>query len=254
MKTIYLIPILLLALICSSCEYDNYDAPSYQFEGQLKSDGQDYTFDGNAGRGLFVFLQEGYGKVDNGIGMRIDEKGTYKQLLFKDKYALTLVNRTLPFELEDFPKNKTKPGYDTIFYDIKSNVVQDFNIKPYYVVGDVKGALSADKGTIEVQLNIDKMAGMSSSTPKVSKVWLYVSTSTIVNSSTKCVASKTIEPDANSATISIPVSTYRTTYLNNFRDYAFYRVAIELEGISDYYLFSETYKIEGLPTTKKIKS
>lgn len=247
MKYIYTITLILSALLIS-CEYDNYDAPSYQFEGQLKLDGQDYAFDGNAGRGLFVFLQEGYGKVDNGIGMRIDEKGTYKQLLFKDKYALTLVNRTLPFELEDFPKNEAKPGYDTIFYDIRSNVAQDFSIKPYYVVSDVKGKLSENKESIEVALNISKVAGVSSPTPKIMKVWLYVSTSTIVNSSTKCVASKAIELDVNSATISIPVSRYRTTYLNNFRDYAFYRVAIELEGIPDYYLFSETHKVEGLPT------
>ncbi len=51
-----------------------------------------------------------------------------------------------------------------------------------------------------------------------------------------------------------PVATYQNGYVNNFRDYAFCRVAIELENIPNYYLFTEVKKIEGLPVKQWVGS
>lgn len=53
--------------------------------------------------------------------------------------------------------------------------------------------------------------------------------------------------DDGELTVSIDAIKYRTGYKENYRDNAFYRVALELENIPDYYLFSETKEITGIP-------
>lgn len=101
LKSIIAAALVVLGLSVTSCEYDNYDAPSYVFSGQLKCDGENFPFDTN--RGLLRVFQRGYGKVDGGgTGIRIDEQGHFQQLFFDAEYKLTLVNKSMPFELPDF--------------------------------------------------------------------------------------------------------------------------------------------------------
>ena len=63
-KSIIAATFVILGFTMTSCEYDNYDAPSYVFSGQLKCDGENFPFDSN--RGLLRVFQKGYGKVDGG--------------------------------------------------------------------------------------------------------------------------------------------------------------------------------------------
>ena len=58
----------------TACEFDNYDAPSYEFNGQLVTDdGQPFLFDAN--KTLFKFYQTGFGKDDPGMNMTVDNNG-----------------------------------------------------------------------------------------------------------------------------------------------------------------------------------
>ena len=76
-----------------------------------------------------------------------------------------------------------------------------------------------------------------------------------MNSTTTCAITKAVEVDGSAdLEVSIPVATYQNGYVNNFRDYAFCRVAIELENIPNYYLFTEVKKIEGLPVKQWVGS
>ena len=110
-KLIYILTCLIL--ICnSSCEYDNYDGPSITFSGQLVYNDAPFMYDGSPSKGLFTFYQTGFGKVDVGTNMFTREDGTYQQLLFPGEYKLTLVNKKLPFEIEEFPAKTI--GYDSI--------------------------------------------------------------------------------------------------------------------------------------------
>ena len=59
-KSIIAATFVILGFTMTSCEYDNYDAPSYVFSGQLKCDGENFPFDSN--RGLLRVFQKGYGK------------------------------------------------------------------------------------------------------------------------------------------------------------------------------------------------
>ena len=55
--------------------------------------------------------------------------------------------------------------------------------------------------------------------------------------------------DDTTLQVYIPLSEYRKkeNFIDNYRTYAFYRVAIELEGMNEYFLFSTIKKIENLP-------
>lgn len=236
-----------LGLSVTSCEYDNYEEPSYMFSGQLKCDGESFSYDASAA--LFRVFQRGYGKVDGGgTGIRIDEEGRYQQLLFNSEYKLTLVNKALPFELPEFESLGAGKGYDSITYNISSNVQQDFEIRPYYKLKNLKAELK--NNNIVATFNIEKMTNTTKSAPKIVKTRIYVSTASLVNSGIKCNRANEVKYlDENTLETSIPVADYyeKENFTDNYRTYAFLRVAIELEGMSEYFLFSPILKIEGLP-------
>lgn len=59
-----IIILLLATILFTACEYDNYDAPSVTFSGQLLYNDKPFLCDGNDARDIFLFFQEGFGKVD----------------------------------------------------------------------------------------------------------------------------------------------------------------------------------------------
>ncbi len=247
LKYIIVTAIIVLGVLITSCEYDNYDAPSYVFSGQLKCDGENFPFD--ASKSLLRVYQKGYGKVDgSGIGIRIDENGRYQQLFFNTEYKMTLINRSLPFELPDFEPLGTGMGFDSLTYNFTSNVTKDFEVRPYYKLKNMKAELK--NGNIEATFNIEKMTNTVKTVPPIVKTRIWLSTSSLVNSNIRCTRVNDVEyVDDTTLKISIPLSEYRRKEIfpNNFRTYAFYRVAIELEGMNEYFLFSDIQKIENLP-------
>lgn len=249
MKLKYILAIVsLLAEFCmTSCEYDNYEAPTYLFSGQLKCDGENFPFDAN--KSLLRVYQRGYGKVDGGgTGIRIDEEGHYQQLFFNAEYKLTLDNKSFPFELPDFESLGAGKGFDSITYRMNSNVTKDFEVRPYYKLKHLKAALK--NGHIVATFTIEKMTNTVKAAPKIVKTRIYVSTSSLVNSGIKCMRANDVEYiDDTTLETSIPLSEYRKkeNFPNNFRTYAFYRIALELEGMNEYFLFSPIQKIENLP-------
>jgi len=249
MKKIIFLNIILFAVLMVSCEYDNYDAPDITFKGNLTYNGSNYLFDGNPGLNVITFIQKGYGKVDVGTNVRIDESGAYSQLIFPGDYWLTLANNQYPFEFKDFKSLGVGLGYDTIPMKITGNTVRNIEVTPYFEIRDFK--LSVSSGNIVANFKVKKIPGTTNPAPKVIRTRCFVSTSSIVNSAT-ILSKSVIKSITDSATVTIPVSistgstSYRQIYLNNNRDYAFCRVALELNGIPNYYIFSPTLKIEGL--------
>jgi hypothetical protein len=248
-KTVFL-SIILFTVLLSSCEYDNYDAPSLTIKGNIMYNGNKYVFDGNPNIGVITLVQKGFGKIDVGTNVRIDENGAFTQLIFPGDYWLTLANNPYPFEFKDFHSLGTGLGYDSIPMNITSNVVKDIEVTPYYQISDF--ALSVSSGKIVANFKVKKTIGTINVAPKVIRARCFLSTSSIVNSATTFSAQviKSITDSANVA-ISMNISTgaqsYRSMYVNNLRDYAYCRVALELNNTPKYYIFSETLKIEGLP-------
>lgn len=241
-KNIYMLLLMLLGL--SSCEYDNYDAPSVTFSGQLLYNGSPFLHDGNPARNIFAFFQEGFGKIDPGTGMFTREDGTFQQLLFPGEYKLTLVNKALPFEIEELPIQAV--GYDSIAYDLRKDTKVDFHVTPYYEISNLEAGM--DGIDIKATFHVKRVEGTRLPAPRVVKAKIYLGTNRLVNSICPVVAETPVNiSEEGNVTISISAINYRNGYQENFREYAFYRVALELENVPDYYLFSDIKKVEGIP-------
>jgi len=235
---------LLAILSLTACEYDNYKGPDVTFSGQLLYNGEPFIYDGNDARNLFLFFQEGFGKIDWGTKMHTQSNGSYQQLLHQGEYKLTLGNVKYPFEISEFPPMAA--GYDSIYYDMRKDTKQDFHITPYYEISDVDARLEGID--IIANFKVKKVLGTGIPAPRIVKARIYLGINNFVNSKSPVVGEADVNlSDDGEITVSIDAIKYRNGYKENFRDYAFYRVAIELENISDYYLFSDVQKIEGIP-------
>ena len=51
-----IIILLLATILFTACEYDNYDAPSVTFSGQLLYNDKPFLCDGNDARDIFLFF------------------------------------------------------------------------------------------------------------------------------------------------------------------------------------------------------
>jgi hypothetical protein len=161
-----------------------------------------------------------------------------------------LNNAQYPFEFADFNSLGNGLGYDSIYFNLKSGKIMNLEVKPYFNITDFTVAIEGRD--IVFRCNVHKNEGTLEAAPRVIFGRAYLSTSSKVNSATVCVKSKrAVIPESGSIEISIPISgnppSYRGSYINNFRDYAFCRMSIELDGLSQNYLFSETKKLEGIP-------
>ena len=137
MKTRYFIfaSVIFILLAFNACEYDNYKEPDCMLTGTVTYNGQPYVFDGNTT--VLRVYQKGYGKTDTGIGIRINEDGTFSQALFSGKYYMTLANRQYPFQFADFSSLGAGLGYDTLEIDLDSSKELNLEVIPYYVIDSV---------------------------------------------------------------------------------------------------------------------
>ncbi|MBQ8046894.1 MAG: DUF3823 domain-containing protein [Prevotella sp.] len=237
----------IFGLVSCQDEYDNYDAPSYMFSGQLfDEEGDPFPFDG--AKNLLIFFQSGYGKKDTGMGMAVNEEGKFSQLLFNADYKLTLRNQTYPFEVLEFPrKTNGQQGYDSIAYYIDKNVTANFTVRPFYKIKSLTAEV--DGKNVKCTFTVKKIV---ESAPSIKRFYVYLGTSNLVNSNNKCTkftTNKVTFDGEQEFSTTIPLSYYRNKnygMVNNFRTYAFYRVALMLDGYNDFYIFSPIQKIEGL--------
>lgn len=252
MRTTILLSIILSIYFLSSCEYDNYKEPSIKITGNLIANGQNFLYDGNPTKGLIKVVQKGFGKTDNGTTIRVDEQGRFSQLLFPGEYWLTLENSPYPFDFKEFKSLGPGLGYDSIKIDLKTDVKKDFELIPYYHLTDFKAKV--ENNNIVLNCNVSKNPDAPETAPRVIFAKGYASTTSIVNGGTLCSKTKrAVITSSGSFEIMIPIfgtNSYRDIYKNNFREHAYCRVSIELEGIPSYFLYSETIKIEGIPLTQ----
>ncbi|MDL2221806.1 DUF3823 domain-containing protein [Parabacteroides sp. OttesenSCG-928-N08] len=249
-KVIYYIAAVCL-LLATSCEYDNYDAPSVYMSGKLTHNGQNFLYEGS--RGLLRVYQKGFGKQDGGTSVRVDHNGDYQQLLFPGDYWLTLENNPYPFEFKDFKSLGVGLGYDSIYVNLKSNYEKTFEVTPYYNVTELEPTIKGNN--IVLRFKVTKNSEVSGEVPATTFARGYLSTSAIVNGGTLCSRSKrAVITDSGEVEIEMPIfdgaTSYRQVYQNNYRTHAYCRVSIELKDIPNYYLFSDIKKIESVPLEK----
>jgi len=232
-------------LLLASCEYDNYARPDIEFSGQLLYNNRPFLFDGRSDGDLSKIVQltqYGFGKSGNPITAQIKEDGSFKQLLFPGSYHITMRNTPYPFIFEDWPRNAGNQ-YDTIHVDLKNNYTFNIKVIPYFEVTDVSSNVSGTDLIIRFSVKQVREGA------KLVNARVFANTAELVNSGVKMSTVKSLNDVDISQPIEIKLSLidYRNKFINNFRDYLFFRVAVETDISNSYFLWSDTYEATGLP-------
>ncbi len=257
MKTRYFIfcSLVLLSLLFTACEYDNYSAPDCFLTGKVTYNGKPYVFDGNTN--VLRVYQKGFGKTDNGVSIRISEDGSFSQLLFPGKYYMTLANQQYPFQFADFTSLGAGLGYDTLEFDIDSNKEMEFEVIPYYLIDSVTYLPLDETSTtlnVTVYFRRNPDSRLPEELPKVQRAFVFAGINEHINSAT--LLTKASRPlsvtDIGDVTMRLELNKYRssTYYVNNYRDFMYFRVGLALDAeyvASGYYIFSDLYRVENVP-------
>lgn len=235
---------LLLPLLFSACAYDNYDPPQLTLSGQLQHDGQPFQFDGYAeGPGLSKIIelhQTGFGKSGVPVSASVGADGSFRQLLFAGQYLATIRNTPYPFTFDNWG-NTPSGAYDTVRMEIKSDYNLIIPVTPYFAIEDVTTEISGTNLVANFRVRrIQEGANLV-------RAKLFVGTSAIVNSATPASAEVAVSDISEPISVSFSIPNYRTRYTNNFRPYAFIRIALETDKSPSYFLWSPVYKIDNVP-------
>lgn len=241
----YISGFILSQLLLTSCKYDNYVAPNFEFSGQLLYDGKPFAFDGRSDGDLskiVQFSQYGFGKTGNPITAQVNDDGSFKQLLYPGAYHITMKSAPCPFIFPDWPRNAGNQ-YDTIHMELKGNYSMNINVIPYYEITDVTSTVSGTDLLISMKIN-KIIAGA-----KAVNIRAFANTAELVNSGVKMSAVKSLTDVDISKPVQIKLSLidYRNKFTNNFRDYMFFRIALETDISNTYFLWSKTYEATNLP-------
>lgn len=243
-------------LALASCEYDNYKGPDCLLTGKVTYNGKPFVFDSNVS--ALKACQWGFGKEDGGQTIRIKEDGTFSQLFFPGDYKLTISNHQFPFCFPQFPSLGNGLGYDSLQITLNSDKQMDFEIVPYYVFDTVYfEPLDENSTELKVTAKISRVHDerITTEVPMVQRAYIYAGINQFVNSATTLTkGSRPLKIDeSEEVTIRLDLTKYYepTFYVNNYRNYLYFRVGIELAApCTGYYLFSDLYRVDNIPMEK----
>jgi len=245
MKIKYPILFMLLTLFIVSCGYDNFDEPQSQLSGKLSYNGKAMPWNGNSvttsEAEIIQLYQDGYANR-NGINVRVNNDGTYRALLFDGEYKMTMSKKSYPFVFDDWPVN-SNGDLDTVKISVKGNTTHDIKVTPYYEIKNLQ--YKVEGANIVATFDLDQIiAG-----PTVKNVYVYTNVNMAV--SKDAPMRHTLENPNIGQTIRVemPISAYKAS--RGDRTYAFLRVAVELNGVSEY-MWSEVSKLENIPFPKDV--
>ncbi|WEK37789.1 MAG: DUF3823 domain-containing protein [Candidatus Pseudobacter hemicellulosilyticus] len=236
--------LLVLFLVAGSCAKDNYDSPGSVFTGQFTYKGQPLPWNGNNDdANILQLYQHGFGKSGGAINVRTTDEGQFNALLFDGEYRVIPRNIIYPFVWDNWPR-KSGGSLDTLSVAINGPTHLDIPVTPYFEITDVSYAVEGTN--LAATFRISQVIGGAA----VKNAYCYLGTTQLVNKSTQVSQQVAVTDISQPITIRIPISRYRTAYINNSRPYGFLRVALETD-VSTEYLWSPVAKVEGLPVEFK---
>lgn len=242
MKTKYMLLLVLAVFLHTACEKDNYDPPTTEFVGKLSYNGIAQPWNGNTETSsdaeIIQLYQDGFGKYAP-INVRVADDGTFKAMLFNGEYKMVMKNIRYPFVFEDWELDANgRP--DTLRFNLKGKKEFDIKVKPYFEFNNVTSEVDGTKLSTTFSLK-EVVPGAN-----VRAAYVYMHVNVNVNRGTPHNQRVDISDINSPITIKTPISGYRSKYVNNYRDYAYIRIALELDN-ADEYLWSEVMKVENLP-------
>jgi hypothetical protein len=273
-------------LILTSCEFDNYDAPTVIFHGKLMNGNKNLQTSHAAIFRLYQYKEDGYVSAGSGwIEVWVNEQGEFNTKLFPGRYKMVINTEggiNYIHKWEDFPVQTSTDGteaYDTLKFTISSNGkmtltgktlvgndtkefdAANFNlkVKPFYQIEELTTTFQND--SIVSNFSIRKLTDRTDNQVLFRNVTMFVCPSVFVNkdvqlsSAASPVPKITIGNDVVQVQIRCLLKDYysNTYYINNYRNYAFIRIGLSLRLSGQEYIYSEVMKVEDIPQETILK-
>ncbi|EAZ81977.1 DUF3823 domain-containing protein [Algoriphagus machipongonensis] len=220
-----------IAAFLTSCNYDNYDEPSYQLDGRIVYQGEPIGVSYND---VYIELWEsGWQRLGN-IGVAVDQDGSYSSLLFKGDYKMIIPNNQGPFQ----KITNDQTGNDTIPVNLTGSRTMDIEVMPYYMIRNV--SINGGSDQVSATFDLDQII-TGDDARNIQEVSLYVSKTSFVDIRTSIATTNRGGGDLESMTgISLGVDVPERVPTQN---YAYARVGVRIEGVEDM-IFSEIVKVD----------
>lgn len=261
---------LFLALMFSSCEYDNYDEPTITLNGRVVMDG-DVPLNTRHGAmfKLYQYKEDGFIAANaKGIDVFTDQEGRFSALLFPGRYKMvvnTAIGVNIIHTWNDFPRNETTGALDTLYFDLNGRKELKFGVTPYFRINDFEAIYRNDSiiGNFVVEQLRTPQAGESANDFKLRSVGMYIGPTNYVNSTITPLVQKAALNGADAlvvgelAQLKCSLKDYYSNkyYKNNYRKYAYVRVALNLRMDAQEFVYSAVIRVSGIPdeTVRKFK-
>lgn len=191
---------LVAGLLVTSCEFDNYDAPSVTFKGALLYNNVDTIYvqqsannDINGASVYFNMYEPGAGYSkwkSTPIRVVVGSDGTFSSMLFADNYKLVMPKGNGPY----------MASTDTTEVKLTGNQTLNIPVTPYYLVRNFTPTLNASDSIVTASFKIDQIIN-DANAKTIGSVILYINRTIIVdggnNLSNVSIAGGSITDPAN---------------------------------------------------------
>lgn len=219
MKTI--LYAILLLMIFSSCEYDNYDPPTSEFSGRLVFEGEAVGV--RQGVNALRLFEPGWENFEP-IGLNVKQDGTFSARLFDGHYQLVLIDGNGPWVNQA----------DTINVHVNGMKEMDVIVEPFFMVRNENFQL--ESSTLKASFNVEQIAADSS----LQFVSLFIGETTLVDNQFKAneVRLPSGEIENLNDTINLEMDLSEVD-----QDFIFARIGVKTKGNPEL-IFSKVKKIE----------
>jgi len=213
-----------------SCNYDNYEEPSFQLDGRIVYQGEPIGVSYND---VYIELWEsGWQRLGN-IGVAVDQDGSYSSLLFKGDYKMIIPNNQGPFR----KITNDQSGNDTIPVNLTGSRTMDIEVMPYYMIRNTN--ISSGNSQVTATFDLEQII-TGDDAKDIQEVFLYVSKTSFVDNRTS-IANTTIGvEDLELSSISLAVTIPEIVPTQN---YVYARIGVRIDGVEDM-IFSEIVKVD----------
>ncbi|WP_209404988.1 DUF3823 domain-containing protein [Pseudozobellia sp. WGM2] len=218
MKVKFYILALLVLVVATSCELDNFNEPDATFTGNIVYEGQAIPVARNQVR--FELWQSGYGSPAP-IDVAIAQDGSFSSRLFSGDYKLIFRPGEGPF----------RASSDTLYFGVDGGKSMDLNVTPYYMI---RGAqFSHASGTVSANCEVDQII-TGANGRNVERVTLVINRTQFVDTNSGGEGSVAqVDADLSdlsnlSMSVDIPEDAKKPD-----QDYIFARIGVKVEGVED---------------------
>lgn len=214
--------VIVLMLATAGCKEDNYAKPTSKLTGRVIYGDVPVGVRSN---GVELELwQPGYA-LDQKIPVYVNQDGTFSALLSDGDYKLTLLRGNGPWEDDT----------DTVAVTLRGATSVDVAVTPYYTIDEESFSVSGSSVSATFHLN------RITATRAVEKVFLFVSTTTIVDSNNNLFAVELPGSALGDLSSAISLTGILPDALAG-RSYVFARIGVKTDGIAEL-LYSQTEKL-----------